>query len=307
MRVVVTAAATPFGRRLASRLVGRQDVEAVWAVDHAPVPSPPPGVTVEVIDWQFRDLIQLLADHQIDTVIHSGVTATRSGAARRVRRASVISTMRLAAAAGHRHSPVRTVVAASSTEIYPASSHSSLLHPETEVLHPIPDSVSASLVEAEGYLHELADTRPDLAVSVLRLADLAGPGLISPLASLLQLPVVPVVAGYDPQVQLLHSQDAVAAMEHAASARLTGTYNVAGEGSVSWLQAVRSARRLAAPVPPFALGPLEAPLARLRLPFGPGAMLDVLRYGRCVATERLRTAGFSSRFTTTDCLRFLAR
>lgn len=301
MRVVVTGASTPFAQRLAARLARRQDVDAVWAVDDGPVNLPPRDVGVEVVHWQFRDLLELFGDHHVDTVIHAALTRGRSGAARRPRRADVIATMHLAAAAGHRSSPVRTVVGASSTEVYPSTSHSSLLHPETEVLHPVPDSVAASLVEAEGYLLELADTRPDLAVSILRLADLDGPGLTSPLNALLELPFVPVVAGYDPQVQLLHGRDAAAALEHAASERLSGIFNVAGEGSMAWSDVARCTGRWVSVVPPFALGPLEPALQRLRVPFGPAAMLDVLRFGRCVATERIRATGFRGRYTTRDC------
>jgi UDP-glucose 4-epimerase len=307
MRVLVTGGSTPLGMRLAVRLAARDDVEAVWAVDHRPASSPFSGVDTEQIDWRFRDLIELLADHRVDTVVHAAMTASRSGAMGWPRRASVIPTMHLAAAAGQRHSPVRTVVAASSTEAYPASSHSSLLHPESEALHPVPDTVAASIIEAEGYLHELADFRPHLGVGILRLADLSGPGLTSPLGRLLELPLVPVVVGYDPEVQLLHGRDAVAALEHACLQRLTGTYNVAGEGRMAWSDAARLTRRSFMPVPPFALGPLEPVLHRLGVPVGPSRLVEVLRYGRCVATERLRATGFQTRFSTRECVELLRR
>lgn len=306
-RFLVTAATTPLGRRVATELTGRDDVEAVVGLDGGGCDLPAPsGVLLEQVVWNFRALTELLGDHRIDGVIHVGLTDSRSGAARAPKRANVIQTMHLAAAAAATDGPVRTLVAASSTEVYPSTSHSSLLHPEGEDLHPVPDSFAATVLEAERYVRDLAMDSAHIAVSVLRLADLVAGGTISPLSALLELPLVPVVAGFDPQVQFLHGQDASEALVHAALLRLAGTYNVAGEGSIGWVGAARLARRRVVLVPPVAVGSLEPVLARLRVPHGPAAMLDVLRYGRCAATEAIRSTGLRSRYSTRDCVRLLA-
>jgi UDP-glucose 4-epimerase len=306
-RVVVTGVTGPLGRRVAELLAARDDVEVVIGLDDPDTDCPSPaGIHTERLDWNFRALTQLLGDHRLDTVVQVALTDSRSGAARTPKRANVIETMHLAAAAGARGGPVRTLVAASSTEVYPSSSHSSLLHPEGEPLHPVPDSFAATIAEAERYVRELAIDNPHIAVSVLRTADLAGGGTTSPLAVLLGLPLVPVVAGFDPQVQFLHGDDAARALVHACLLRLAGTYNVAGEGSIGWVGAARLARRRLALVPPFATGRLEPVLARLQVPHGPAAMLDVLRYGRCAATEAIRSTGFTAEHSTRDCVRLLA-
>lgn len=305
-RVLVTGVTTALGAKVAAALLARPDVELVVGLPGSDGGQrPPAGVRVERIDWNFRALSEVLADQRVDSVVHVDLTDSRSGDARTPKRANVIETMHLAAAAGARTSPVRTLVAASSTEVYPATSHSTLLHLEREDLHPVPDSLAASVLEAERYVRELALDQPHIAVSLLRLADLAGGGTTSPLGALLALPLVPVVAGFDPQVQFLHGGDACQALLHAASLRLAGTYNVAGEGSIGWVGAARLARRRVVPVPPVAVGSLEPLLARLRIPFGPASVLDVLRYGRCAATEAIRSTGFEAAHTTRDCVRLL--
>ena len=306
--MAVSGVTTPLGALVAQKLAGAEDVEVVIGLDGGGGDGgrEPAGIPVERVDSNFRALTDFLGDHRIDSVVHAGMADSRSGAARTPHRANVIDTMQLAAAVSARTSPVRTLVAASTTDVYPSSSHSSLLHPESEELHPIPDSPAASALEAEGYVRELAVDSPHIAVSVLRLADLVGAGTTSPLAGLLGLPLVPVVAGFDPQVQFLHGGDAAAALAHACLHRLAGTFNVAGEGSLRWSEAVRLSGRTVALVPPLAVGRLEPVMTRLRLPVTPAAMLDVLRYGRCVATEEIRDTGFTAGHSTRTCVSLLA-
>ena len=72
-------------------------------------------------------------------------------------------------------------------------------------------------VEIEGYLRGFARRRPDVAVTVLRLANLVGPRVDTALTRYFALPVVPTVLGSTPALQLLHEEDALAALERAAS------------------------------------------------------------------------------------------
>ena len=210
----------------------------------------------------------------------------------------VIATMRLAAAAAHRTTTVRRVVMASSTRVYPVSSRAARLHPESEPLQPRRGSLAAPLVEAEGYVRDLATTNPNLSASILRLADLAGPGTHDPLPSVLAGPVVPAVWGFDPPVQLLHVDDAVAALEHAADHDLAGVYNVGADELVRWRRAARLARK---PLIELPRRPGQ-PLARLlrwvyRLDAGDD-ILDVLRFGRGAATDAFTRSGFRPTQTT---------
>ena len=151
----------------------------------------------------------------------------------------MISTVQVAAAASGRAGPVRTVVAVSSTEVYPASARAPTWRREDELLQPRAESAAALVLEAEDLLRDVAEHQPHISVGILRLADLAGPGVWSGLTSLLHGVAVPLVPGYDPPVQFLHLDDAVAAIEHAVILELAGTFNVAGDGVVRWRRAAR--------------------------------------------------------------------
>ena len=63
--------------------------------------------------------------------------------------------------------------------------------------------------EVEGYVRGFARRRPDVAITVLRCADILGADIDSQLGQYLRLPVVPTVLGFDPRLQLLHPDDAL--------------------------------------------------------------------------------------------------
>ena len=60
------------------------------------------------------------------------------------------------------------------------------------------------VLEVEGYVRGFARRRPDVAVTMLRAADVLGPSVSSPLGEYFRLPVVPTVLGYDARLQFLH-------------------------------------------------------------------------------------------------------
>ena len=281
-RILVTGASTPLGRRLVARLGGHDDVEAVGVDAHR-------GVPTTLLDTA-------------DTVIHAAMCPARSGTASRDA-ADVIATQQLAAIIG-RVSPVRVVVGVSSTEVYPPGSAAPQWRSEGEALRPAAGSRAALILEAESYLRDVAQRQPHISVSILRLADLVGAGISSPLTSSWTRQVVPFVPGYDPAIQLLHVDDAVGAIEHAADRELAGTMNVAGEGVVTWRGTARLSGRL---VMPAAIVPdgLAAMLTTLRVPHVPASDLDLLRFGRCVDTAALRTSGFRPEHSTESCAREL--
>lgn len=273
-RVLVTGASTPLGRLVTARLHARADVGEVVCRDDT------------------RSLTTLIDTTPIDTVVHLAMSPSRSGA-RAARGADVITTQQLTAAISGRDTPVRVVVAASSTEVYTPRSSSPLWRREDETLHADPDSDAHLVLQAEDYLRDLAEHQPHLSVAILRLADLAGPAITGALASLWQRRVVPYIAGYDPPIQLLHADDAARAIEHAAAGELAGTMNVAADDVMTWRAVARLARKPAVAAPVL-VDSHAAMLAKLGLPAVPAGLADLLRFGRCVDTTMITATGFQT-------------
>ena len=83
------------------------------------------------------------------------------------------------------------------------------------------------VAEVEGYVRGFARRRPDVRVTILRPANVIGAHVVSPMTTYLRLPVLPTVLGFDPRLQFLHEQDLIGALEHATTAGVAGTFNVA--------------------------------------------------------------------------------
>lgn len=285
-RVLLTGGETPLGRMLAARLRNHPGVSSVVLAGSGDAPAA---------------LTALVDNESIDTVVHAGMCPGRSGAPA-AGGADVIGAQRLTAALSDRGTPARAVVAISSSEVYAPRAAAPQWRREDEPLAAGPGSDAALVLEAEGYLRDLAEHQPHICVAILRLAELTGPGIASDLGRLWRRPVVPLVAGYDPQVQALHVDDALAAVEHAAVRELAGTLNVASRGVATWRRTARVARHPVAPAIVTSRRWAEH-LARLGTPcVAPGA-IDLLRFGRCLDTTAIEATGFAPEHDLEACVR----
>ena len=252
---------------------------------------------------EYTELADLLVSRAVDTIIHADRRWTQSAVAGDGRSQHVIAHHATRRRGRRRRSHRASFVMVSSTSVYPASSRAPLLHPESEQLHAEEGTLAASLLEAEGFVRDLATTNPNLSVSILRLADLAGPDTTDTLGRLLSGRVVPAVWGFNPAVQLLHVDDAVAALEHAADHELAGVYNVASNRLVRWRRAARLAGKPLIELP-FVPPPLGTAMVRWAYRLNAGDdVLDVLRYGRRAATDALHRSGFQPTWTAEHCVR----
>ncbi len=121
---------------------------------------------------------------------------------------------------------VRRLVVKSSTSVYGSASRDPAVFTETTPPKSLPSGGFAKdAVEVEGYVRGFARRRPDVAVCVLRFANILGPRPDSPLADYLALPVLPTVFGYDPRLQFVHEDDVVDVLGIAAGEPRRGTLN----------------------------------------------------------------------------------
>jgi len=146
-------------------------------------------------------------------------------------------------------------------------------------------------------------------VAVPRFAQIVGPTVRNPLTNHFSLsPFVPVLAGRDARLQLIHEADVVAVLRWLVLGGFAGTVNVAGSGMLTVTQAVHRAGRLPLPIPLSALdiaGRLSAlsPLGA----FSP-ATVRLLAEGRVLDTRKLRTeVGFTPVFSTPEAFDDFAR
>jgi len=265
--VLVTGVARHLGRRLARSLEDDPSVERVIGVDVVP---PPDGLgRTEFVRADIRNPIisKVIASAGVETVVHMSVLAQpgRAGGRTVMKEVNVIGTMQLLAACQKARS-VTNLVVKSSTTVYGASPKDPAMFTEDMEPMSLPRSGFAKdSVEVEGYVRGFARRRPDAVVTVLRFANLIGPGMSTPMTAYFELPAVPTVLGFDPRLQFVHEDDALEVLRRAAVHVHPGTYNVAGEGVLLLSQALRRAGKPSFPLPSPLVSSVGGMVRRARL------------------------------------------
>ncbi|AKL67275.1 NAD-dependent epimerase/dehydratase family protein [Streptomyces sp. Mg1] len=314
--VLVTGAARQLGGRFVRRIQRDPDVERVIAVD-AVTPTHRLG-SAEFVRTDIRQsaIVRVLAEHAVDTVVHLAVTGGTAvpGAGRSaVKETNVIGTMQLLGAC-QKSPTVRRLVVKSSTSVYGGTSRDPAVFTESTQPKSLPSGGFAKdAAEVEGYVRGFARRRPDVAVCVLRFANILGPYADSALAEYFSMPVMPTVLGYDPRLQFVHEDDVLdvlglAAREPRRGTLNSGTFNIAGDGVMLLSQC---SRRLGRPTVPLLLPAVTWVGAALRTvgvtDFSP-EQIRLLTHGRVVETTQMRdTLGFKPMYTTAETFLDFAR
>jgi UDP-glucose 4-epimerase len=299
--VLVTGVSRDIGRRFARLAASDPSIDRVVGVDVVPPRGDIGEVSFVRADIRNPVIAKVIAREAVDTVVHMSVIATPGSAGGRgtMKELNVLGTMQLLAAC-QKNESVQRLVVKSTTTVYGASPRDPAMFTEEMDAKRLPSSGYAKDVhEVEGYVRGFARRRPDVAVTMIRAANVIGPHVVSPITSYFRLPVIPTVLGFDPRLQFLHEDDLLAVLRHAATSGRPGTFNVAGDGVLMLSQAVRRLGRPWVPLPGLAVGRLGSALRSARVAEFSPEQLGFLTYGRGVDTTRMRTElGFEPSFTT---------
>ena len=210
---------------------------------------------------------------------------------------------------------VQRLVVKSSTNVYGSAPRDPAVFTETTPPKSLPSGGFAKdAVEVEGYVRGFARRRPDVAVCVLRFANILGPEPDSPLAEysgaagpadgLRLRPPAPVRARGRRRRRAARSPP----REPRRGTLNSGTFNIAGDGVLLLSQC---SRRLGRPTVPVLLPAVTWVGSALRTigmtDFSP-EQIRLLTHGRVVSTVQMReTLGFRPKFTTAETFAEFAR
>ncbi|HEX6740043.1 MAG TPA: NAD-dependent epimerase/dehydratase family protein [Vicinamibacteria bacterium] len=304
-RIALTGIASALGGRLLRRLVEARGGDAVLAVD---ITAPPATLAVRHRELDLTEpaadqrLLDVFREEQVDTVVHLALfTSPRRDAsyAHELESIGTLGVLAAAAAAGVRH-----VVLRSFTAVYGARGQNPMFLSEDR---PLPAGSGLGWVrdklEAEQHAASFARRFPSLGVTVLRYAPLFGPGVHNFYTRLFDHRLVPVVMGYDPLVQLLHPDDALAATEAALERAPRGAFNVVPRLPIALLTALHLAGKVPLPVPhPLAHAGADL-LWSAGLSEAPGGFVDFARFTFMGDGEKARRElGFEARYSSQEAL-----
>ena len=281
----MTGAATWTGGRLIQRLEGQPDVEVI-AVDELS-PSVEFASPIHELAIDELEFAHFFLDTQPEVLIHLQTIDRAAILGREKSHSRVVMGAQGLFGALQRCTSIEKVVMKSDSAFYGSGPRQPSIVTETSTPKRTTGAHSRSIRDVEGLLAEVAADLPHVIFTTLRIAPIVGSEINNPLSRFLQLPLVPTLLGYDPRIQIIHEEDAVAALLHAVAHPVPGTFNIAADGQLYLSRVLRLGRRLAQPLPPpqhrAALRALRALGNRF-----PGNLENYLRYGRVMDTALMK-------------------
>ena len=266
--VLLTGVTTPLGTALANTLLEDPDVEQVIGVGIEP--TPPAELATDSFTYERwdlskeRDIRRMLfgscRDRGVTHVVHSALHRSPLDEGGRIHRLNVESTRHFLRFC-ERHPTIQRFVFRSDVEVYRHDHlHPTLLREDQPLeLSPASRQRVRDRVEADLTVCTRMGVS-SLSICVLRLAEVLAPQSGSQLYDWLLSRIAIRPLGYNPMVNLLSLDDAVAALIAGIKGEAQGVFNIPGFDSLPL-------KRLAvlAGVRPIALpGPMLAPLYRWR-------------------------------------------
>ncbi len=304
-RILITGIAGTLAGRLALRLEADDRVEYVAGVD---LTQPSPELMrTEFVRADLRNplVAKVIESTRVDTIVHMAITAQPAsvGGRARMKELNVIGTMQMLGAA-QKASRVRRVVLRSTTAVYGSHYRDPALCTEGYVSRSVPrHGYTRDVLDVEEAARGFARRRDDVSLTTLRFANFIGPDIDTSLTRYLSMPVIPVVFGHDPRLQLLHTDDATELLYRATMQGHPGTFNVAAPGVVYLSQATRMVGRPTVSIPRSLTGSVSSLLRPFSRVDFTAEQLSLLSFGRVADISRMRrTFDFEPAFSTKDAL-----
>lgn len=303
-RILITGLSTYWGGRLAQLLEREREVETVLGVDTQDPRHELERTEFVRVDTDATLLRRIIRAAHIDTVVDTRLTADAlplpSGRGHEI---NVVGTRNVLAAAAGPDTPVRKVVFKSSDLVYGSERDDPAFFTEDLTRSHRPRSaIEADVLQAEEAIAEFTAEHPSITVTVLRAASAIGGDLRTGRLSLLSLPVVPSILGFDPRWQFVHEDDVLGGLAHAVGHELPGVYNLAGDGVLALSEIASLLGKPLLPVlPPWGTVFAAVQLRRLGLRV-PVETLRDLRHGRGLDNRRLKAHGYHYAYTSREAV-----
>jgi UDP-glucose 4-epimerase len=303
-RILITGLSSSLGGRLAQALEREPEVEAIIGVDASDPRHELNRTEFVRVDVQQGLIGRIVHAAAIDTVVDTRLIVDPLAASPASAHANnAFGTANILAACGGADSPVRKLVFKSSADYYGCEATDPAFFTEDMArAGQARTAIEQEILDAEALVAEFAARNAHSGVTVLRAASAIGIDERTSFLALLSLPIVPTTLGFDARCQFVDGEDIVAALAHAVRYDIPGVFNVAGDGVLALSEVVSLLGKPMLPIlPPWGTTFAASQLRRtgLRIPV---ELLRQLRFGRGLDNRRLKSTGFSYRYTTREAL-----
>ncbi len=283
--VLVTGIGGVLGSFVAGILATQPGVRVVGVGRVAPEQTPA-NVEVRVCDMSGETLLTMMRSSRVDAVVHLDISGEEEALPYEIPgRGNVYRAIEALGAC--RAAGVKRIVMRSSTLVYGARPDAPVFLPEIAPLSTgVPAGLLQDYIEIERLVADFKARHPDMRITMVRCAPVAGNGVRSPVVQFFSRRPAPTLAGFDPRVQVLHIHDAAVALALATlNDQVDGAFNIAAHPPLLLSQAILLSGGQPLPLPAFVfqaaslLEPLRSLIGVLPFP------LEYLQYS-CVGDTR---------------------
>lgn len=165
----------------------------------------------------------------------------------------------------------------------------------------------SDVVELDNLAVNYSLRNPDKRVSILRPVNIVGLRIQNHITNYLRNPVCPTLLGYDPAMQFIHETDFDCAIQLVLDKKLSGIFNIAGEGLVPISKAIQLVGSHSIPIPEFLSGGLLKGFGLAGYNF-PRHLVDFFKYPAVISDHNFRAAtGFSPKVNLQNTLYSIRR
>ncbi len=247
------------------------------------------------LTWPWQQLAELFRERSINVGLHLAWQFNPIHDLARHRQVDVEGSKNFFTAA--EATGLQRVVYASSTTAYvnPVNpSRPPFISEDTPVSGTPRYLYSKHKAEVDRLAQQFAAEHPLMETLVLRPSIVLGPNTQNIVSKMLDWPSPgfpwhPQVRGADPPMQFISEDDIGEILFLAVKSHVTGTYNCAGEGILSFSEFLGRAGKRPLPLPAWFIYPLTALLWTLRVAPFPAGILDMVRYPWVADNTRLKT------------------
>ncbi|MCF8034841.1 MAG: SDR family oxidoreductase [Desulfarculaceae bacterium] len=301
--VLITGAGGYLGRQVVENLARDPgSLESIVAMDLRPEPEANrlPGVTYVEADVRQASLVQAIAQHRPQVVVHLAalVTPGKKSDRRLEFEVDVLGTERVlegCLAAG-----TEKIVYSSSGAAYGYhADNPEWLHEDDALRGNVEFAYSDHKRQVEEMLARWREQHPELQQLILRPGVILGARAANQITALFQKPMILGVAGSATPFTMIWDQDVVGVIRAGVFSRATGAYNLAGGGALTMREIAQRLGKPYVPLPPGLLKGALWVLKRLGLTqYGP-EQIGFLQYRPVLANDRLKQVmGYTPAKTT---------
>jgi len=300
MKVAITGVAGYFGRKIMERLESNDEIEKVVGISRRKYDHSFTKLDYHRMDVRSSELGELFSRNEIDAVVHLAFALNPTHNKKEMNSIDIEGTENVLEAS--RQAGVKKFIMTSSTTAYGTWPDSPVYTEESPTRSHPTYYYSRDKVEIEKICNDFKEKNDDVTMTIFRPCLVMGPTTEQFYAKLLKWPVLPLVGGSNPEMQFVHEDDIGRAYEFFLMNDIGGIFNIVGDGTITWKEAIEAAGKRAVKMPDSVIYPLMKLLWGLHLVGTPPEILDFVKYRWVASGEKARKAGFVPGYTSREAL-----